>query len=271
MLENENVSGQTNDAEVSVTNENPDGSQNTAEVNDSQFSENSSENADGDKGQPVKEEKSEEKPKQSRETNAENARRRRETEKNREMTALRNKTILDVLGGKNPFTGEDMKDDTDVEEYLEMKEMQSKGLDPVSDYPRYKKQKERERKEAEDAAAAQKEWYAADTLAFEAAYPDVKLEEIVKSEAFQKYAAGKVGKVPLAEIYGDFLHAKEVFIEEYKKQTAQEYANKKASPGALGGNVGGEKKFFTRDEVSSMSRSEIRKHFAAIEESMKKW
>ena len=102
-------------------------------------------------------------------------------------------------------------------------------------------------------------------------YPDVKLDDIVKGEAFQSFAAGKVGKVPISEIYGDFLRAKEVFIEEYKNQTAQEYANKQASPGALGGGSAAEKTFFTKDEVDKMSRAEIRKNLPKIEESMKKW
>lgn len=270
MPNDEILTGQTTDAEVSETAENPVDSQNTAEVNDTSFSENT-EIGSSEKTETAKTEKSEVKTKQTKETNAENARRRREAEKTREMTELRNKTILDVLGGVNPFTHEAMKDATDVEEYLEMKEMKQKGLDPVTDYSRYKKQKERERKEAEEQEAAQKEWYAEDALAFGKAYPDVKLDEIIKSESFQKYAAGKVGKVPLAEIYGDYLHAKEVFIEEYKNQTAQEYAKKQASPGALGGSTGGEKTFFTKAEVDNMSRAEIRKNLKAIEESMKKW
>ena len=164
-----------------------------------------------------------------------------------------------------------MKDDADIEEYLEMKEIQREGLDPVSDYSRFRKKKERERQQAAETERQQKEWYASDAADFAKKYPDVKLDDIVKGEAFQSFAAGKVGKVPISEIYGDFLRAKEVFIEEYKNQTAQEYANKQASPGALGGGSAAEKTFFTKDEVDKMSRAEIRKNLPKIEESMKKW
>ncbi len=272
MLDNEITTGQTSEVDVaSQTAENPDSSQKTAEVNDAAFESAETKTEASNDVDAEKSEITEEKSKQTKQNNAENARRRREAERQRELTAMRNKTILDVLGGINPFTKEEMKDDADVEEYLEMKDMQSKGMDPVSDYSRYKKQKERERQQAADEERQQKEWYAQDAADFAKKYPDVKLDDIVKSESFQSFAAGKVGKVPISEIYGEFLRTKEVFIEEYKNQTAQEYAKKQASPGALGGGTATEKSFFTKEEVDKMSRSEIRKNLTKIEESMKKW
>lgn len=272
MLDNEITTGQTSDADVSQTAENPESSQTAAEVNDTAFEDSGAkETASESNSNSVKVENPEVKQKQTKATNAENARRRREAERQREMTSLRNKTILEALDGINPFTKEEMKDDADIEEYLEMKEIQREGLDPVSDYSRFRKKKERERQQAAETERQQKEWYASDAADFAKKYPDVKLNDIVNDKSFQSFAAGKVGKVPISEIYGDFLRAKEVFIEEYKNQTAQEYANKQASPGALGGGSAAEKTFFTKDEVDKMSRAEIRKHFAAIEESMKKW
>ena len=71
--------------------------------------------------------------KQSAEQNRENARRRREAEKEALIRRTREQTIIEALDGQNPYTGEEMKDSLDVEEYLAMKEIYKNGGDPVSD------------------------------------------------------------------------------------------------------------------------------------------
>ena len=271
MLENENKTAQTTEESSSATVVNAGNGQTETEVNDVAFSDTvSTDNQSGNGGADDKSEKTEEKPKQTKETNTENARRRREVERQRELTAVRNKTILDVLGNKNPYTNEEMKDDADVEEYLTMKEIAASGRDPVADFSRYKKQKERERQEAVVKAESEREWYRKDAADFAKAHPDVDINTLATDELFTAFAGGKIGKVPLAKLYDEYVQIKSAAVREYQDNAAKELANKKASPGALGGG-GGADRLFTRDEVKKMSPAEQRKNYDKIRESMTKW
>ena len=266
MLENENKSAQTTDEVISDTVENADNGTAEAEAdNDLAFGDGTSgdENVAGAQ-------KAEEKQKHTKEENAENARRRREEERSRELEAMRHKTILEVLGGVNPYTKEPMKDSEDVKEYLEMKEIAASGKDPVADYARWKKQKEKERAAEEKKAADEREWRQKDSIAFAEAYPDVKIEDLAKNPNFLAFAAGKVGTVPLADIYRDYTETGNAFVKEYQEKVAKERANKNASPGSLGSG-GSPGEYFTPEQVRDMSRTEIRKNMKAIEASMKKW
>ena len=136
---------------------------------------------------------------QSREQNSENARRRREAEKQKELRELRNKTIIDTLRGQNPYTQEEMKDDADVEEYLAMRAIEEKGGDPISDFPKYQKQKEREaaQKQAEDQE--KQDWIKKDIESFQSKHPSVNLEELLANESFRDYADGKIGRASCRE------------------------------------------------------------------------
>ena len=90
-------------------------------------------------------------PTQTKAQNSENARRRREAERRAEIKkaeeAAREQAIIETLGGRNPYTGEEMKDHTDVEEYLAMREIDKEGGDPLTDFSKFQKRKERERAE----------------------------------------------------------------------------------------------------------------------------
>ena len=100
----------------------------TEDSNDVEFTD--SENGEQESGEPKREAKT-----QTKEQNSENARRRREAERQAELKKVeaetREKAIIEVLNGKNPFTNEPMKDHADVEEYLLMKEIEKNGGDPV--------------------------------------------------------------------------------------------------------------------------------------------
>lgn len=279
MFENENTA-QTTDTDVSDAVENAGGSENTAgEVSNASFSDTDGKDTDTDAnaGKTSNSDvdgKSDEDAEKERQkaANAENARRRRESERRRELDAARrearNNAIISALDGINPYTKEPMKDARDVEEYLTMKEIEKTGRDPVSDFARYHKEKEREREAEARAAETQKEWDRNDQAEFEKAHPDVKISELLSDKTFLSIAAGKVGKVPLSEIYAEYSSAKESIIKEYRQQTARAHANKKASPGALGGE-GSDKTRFTLEQMQGMSRAEVRKNWPAIEESLK--
>lgn len=220
-------------------------------------------------------------PRQSAEQNAENARRRRENERRRakqteetvrrERLAAREEAILEVLDGQNPFTGEEMKDARDIEEYLMMKEIDRRGGDPLQDFSRYHKEKERQREEVAKREVQTETWYRKDRDAFVARYPNVDLNELIEDEGFVLFAEGKTGNKPLSEIYEGYLSLRGEQKREARQMAAQMLANQKASPGALSGTDGEEQSFFSAEEVRKMTPGEVRKHYETIMRSMQKW
>ena len=52
--------------------------------------------------------------------------------------------VQSYIGKQNPYTGETIKDDLDVQEYLEMNQLDNAGKDPISGYRELQKQKARE-------------------------------------------------------------------------------------------------------------------------------
>lgn len=231
------------------------------EVNDATFSDTP--NEENAEEHPVRQV-------QSREQNSENARRRRESERQRELQAAREAAIIDALDGKNPYTGEEMKDSADVEEYLTMKAIEKQGGDPLTDFSKFQKRKEREKSEAAKKEEQSKEWYREDRANFSAKYPDVDLNTLIKDEQFQAFAEGKVGVQPLSDIYAGYLKMTSAYEKKARQMARQMVANKKASPGALktSGTPGG---FYTRDQVKNMSREEVHNNYDKIRESMKYW
>lgn len=245
---------------------NADVVENQAEnVNEAEFTDTPS---DEGGGQPPK---SEDKTVQSRQQNSENARRRREAERQQEIKAAREKAIIETLNGKNPFTGDEMKDSADVEEYLTMREIEKGGGDPLADFSKFQKQREREKAAQVAESEQQAEWFRKDREDFSTKYPDVNIEKLVKNEQFQLFAGGKVGNLPLAEIYEGFLKVGIEYEKKAKQMARQMLANKKASPGALSSPNAPDSTFYTKEQVQKMSEKEISENYDAIRASMKKW
>ena len=149
---------------------------------------------------------------------------------------LKQGKVQSYIGRQNPYTGKEIKDDYDVQEYLDMYELDSKGEDPIDGYRELQKQKARdeaERKIKADEEAKQKQWYEDDTKDFVEKYSSEKLQELTKDEDFNLFANGKVGKVPLAQIYEDY----QKLIGKYEKKSVetakQIVANNSTTPGAL--------------------------------------
>lgn len=144
--------------------------------------------------------------------------------------------VQTYLGKQNPYTGETIKDEYDVQEYLSMYELDSKGKDPISGYRELQKQKYREEAEKKvklDEEEKQKKWYEDDTKDFLDKYSQEKLQELSKDEDFNLFASGKIGKVPLANIYEDY----QKLISKYQKKSVetakQIVANNTTTPGAI--------------------------------------
>lgn len=144
--------------------------------------------------------------------------------------------VQSYIGKQNPYTGETIKDEYDVQEYLDMYEIDSSGKDPISGYRELQKQKYREEAEKRvklDEEEKQKKWYEDDTKEFLDKYSQEKLQELSKDEDFNIFANGKIGKVPLANIYEDY----ERLISKYQKKSVetakQIVANNAATPGSM--------------------------------------
>lgn len=144
--------------------------------------------------------------------------------------------VQSYIGKQNPYTGETIKDDLDVQEYLEMYELDSSGKDPINGYRELQKQKARdeaEKKIKADEEAKQKQWYEDDTKDFLEKHSAEKLQELTKDEDFNLFANGKIGKVSLAQIYDDY----QKLISKYEKKSVetakQIVANNTTTPGAI--------------------------------------
>lgn len=233
-----------------------------AETNDADFSDGGSQ----DDGSAT-----EDGEKQAKERNAQYARRRREAEaRQKELNDARVKAIIEAVG-ENPFTGEELRDAHDVDEYLAMKEIQRAGGDPLRDFAKHRKDKERKAREDAEKAEQEKEWYRSDGEAFTAKYPSVDMNALIADPQFAAYADGKVGKKPLAEIYEGFKAFSTDLQKKADERAAQAIANKAASPGALGSTKAPDSNFFTREQVQAMSQAEVKKHYDDIRRSMKSW
>lgn len=170
------------------------------------------------------------KKKQTKEENADYARKRREAQalKEKEDQAYR-KGLIDAVGGVNPYTNEPIENQADIDEYLLMKKIDKDGGDPITDYHKYLK-KERSQKETKSESTFD---YKADKKAFEEQYPDTDLNLLINDEEFKSFADGLVGKIPLATIFTKYLGVKSNISSKVKQGVKTEMAKKVSSPGSL--------------------------------------
>lgn len=202
---------------------------------------------DTEQVEEVKEQEEQETEKQSNEENAKYAsiRRKAQEDAKKQIEQARKEAyeqglnqgkVQSYIGRNNPYTGQTIKDEYDVQEYLDMYELDSKGEDPITGYREL--QKDKARKEAEEKVKAeeqskQEKWYQDDTKDFVEKYSAEKLQELGKDEDFNLFANGKIGKVPLAQIYEDY----QKLINKYEKKSVetakQIVANNSTTPGAI--------------------------------------
>jgi len=197
--------------------------------------------------------------KQSPEENREQARKRREEERKASETKIRNESIIDTLEGKNPFTGEEMKDDSDVQEYLNMREIKRNGGDPLADFPKYLKEKERkaqaEAKEIEENNLRAR----SDIEAFKTENPNIDIRELLQDEDFKDYADGKVGVKSLNQVYRGFIALQAKIAKKEQAKAAQTIANNNSTPGSARNNREDQE-----IDWGSMSSEEFERRYAEI-------
>ena len=188
------------------------------------------------------------KPKQTKEENAEFARKRREAERQKaikeayekgkkEALSIKERETLEALiGAENHFTGEEITSIEEARIYQTMLAMKRAGKDPTDPKAVIEWQLEQAKTTAEKQSAeqAKKEWFEKDRKDFETKYPDVDIAKLAEDAKFLKFSKGKIGVQPLAEIYSDFLEFMGEFEATVEQKTQREIAKAKASPGALG-------------------------------------
>lgn len=114
-------------------------------------------------------------------------------------------------------------------------------------------------------------WFARDREAFIAAHPEVELGELIRDERFRIFCDGKVGAMPLTEIYQGYQALLATFDESAKSLAAQTLANKLASPGRLSGSGTAQSDYYSCEDVRRMSPSEISENYEKIRRSMARW
>ena len=208
---------------------------------------------------------------QSRDVNHEQKllRERREAEEKARKENF-TKGFIAALGGKNPYTGEEIKTDDDIHEAQVMIEAKKRGLDPIQDFHKMDKilrQEEREKAEKEENAKIEaKKQIDSDINEFKEKYPDEDISaflDTVKEKGFEDL----VGKVPLTRI--------KTIIEGVNKEVANAVEDKKdmskarrqATPGSVGSGGDSNGDFYTREELAKMSPSEIKANWPKVERS----
>ena len=225
----------------------------------------------------------EEKAEQSVGERAINAIKRREAERREELQRVREQTIIETLGGINPYTGEEMKDSADVSQYLTMREIKSRGGDPVGEYAKYhpilereKAQKEAEEEQKRTDEAERQAARDRDMSAHREKYPDVSMQSMMNDADFMAYAKGRVGKdgsiYAVYDAYATAKAAEEQRVEQRAREmAAQMQANAQASPGTAKGEASGDPEYFTREQVQAMTQAQVHRNYDKIKKSMKHW
>lgn len=224
-------------------------------------------------GTAQKEGAGEKAPKQDKAKNAEMARQRREREHQEEIKRARIEGIKSVIS-TNPYTSKPIEDDSDVEEYLLMKQIEKDGKDPITDYPEYVKKQARERVAQAQAKTAN---VTKELEEFSTVYPNVKINDVLQDAEFAAFADGKLGKMSLALVYSQYLLDKsnKAAMADAKRE-ADKAAHTQAVTNAAVGSVTNasappDKDFYTKEQVLKMSPKEIHDNYEKIRKSQEKW
>lgn len=189
---------------------------------------------------------------QSKEENAEYARMRREAETKAKIEKAKVDAIIEAVGD-NPFTGKPIQNKADADEYLLMKRIKNEGKDPIADYYEYVK------------PASKDQWLEKDAQEFKKKYPSVD-QTILNSEVFAKFAKGKIGEMPMTEIWEDY---NSLFPPKDTKE-AQILANKKATPGKLSAPEQTDN-LYSKEDLQRLSQKEMLANWEKVQKSAKKF
>lgn len=204
-----------------------------------------------------------------RERDRQQAAKRREKEFRDKIAAAKLEGAISIIG-KNPWTGEALKTQGDLDDYLRMKAVADAGGDPLgADYVKAIRAEQKAAQEREEAERKRDEFVKADSKAFSEAYPDVKLSELFDDPSFKDYADGKLGIRPLKDVYEGYQRLTSGFEERAKRKAETLVANAKATPGSVSGQGSTETDVYTLEQLKELTRGEARKNHEKYERSLK--
>ena len=151
-------------------------------------------------------------------------------------------------GGVNKFTNQPIEDEEDLAEYELMLEIDSKGDDPIEDYNKYVKEKNREAKRQAEIQAAEIEIankkIVDDIDNFRSTYKDVDINELLSENSdFSKKFGKLVGKAPLSELYETYQSYQSEIDAKAENLALEKDARRESSTGGIGNNSVNEKSF----------------------------
>lgn len=176
------------------------------------------------------------------------------------------KGVIAGTGGKNPYTGQEIKDELDLKEFQLMQELSNQGKDPVKDYLEALKSREREaalekQKQVEEEKDRQNR-FNQEFDEFVSKYGQDKLTELSKDPEFTQFADMYIGDVPITKIYERFKGNK-----DYIEKKAEELAIKKAARmKSSSGGVGKKENFDEKPDFSKMTNEEFKEYDKRREE-----
>ena len=174
------------------------------------------------------------KKKQSKEENAEWARKRRAEQQAKTQAEEAEKKayikgLIDSVDGINPYTNEKIETEEDVEEFKLMREIDKNGDDPLADYHKYLKKQKQEKQEIK----AKEFDYVADRKLFEEKHPDIDVKSLVEDKDFANFAEGLIGIAPLSSIFDKYVEINNTIQKKVKEQVKVEMSKKISSTGSL--------------------------------------
>ena len=186
--------------------------------------------------------------------------------------------MVKALHKSNPWTGEAIEDEYDVEEYLAMQALANEGKDPMTEYTKQLKANKRTAAQTAKEKAqgeAQKQTRAqAGLQEFAEKYPGVKVQELFADEDFLKFGKEALETVSLTKVYEAYLPIKEekARLKAENEKAAAMAANSQVAVGSVTSATDpADSEFFTKEQVLKMSPEEVKKNYEKIRKSQEKW
>ena len=106
---------------------------------------------------------------------------------------------------------------------------------------------------------------------FKKRFPDVNLTELQNSKNFQDFLTILTKNPTLSQVYACFNSISQQAEENSQKRMLQALANASVGVGSLSSQQASGDIYFTKEQVKSMSREQIRQNFDKIRQSQAKW
>ena len=196
-------------------------------------------------------------------------------EKEEAVRKAKEEAFIEALGGVNPFTGEEIKNEDDLEEVRVMQKIKKRGGDPIADFAKYSKIFKQEEREANLQKAAQEEQRRKDTQKeiadFHKDYPDTDLQVLLNDPTFRENTKDIIGKVPLSVAMKIHLEREEMKKIKAQNEQDESDARRGSSSGSLGTNDGeGDDSFYTKEQLKKMTPEEINRNWPKVQRSYAK-